>query len=232
MTTEQLRSQLFSLAEPAYQAFSSSLLPGVSGVLGVRLPVCRKIARQLGKDGWQDWLEEFFALPDPFFEEAMIAGMTIALTPMDPEERIRLIRRFLPRIQNWSVCDTFCGSLKDARLYPQLYWTFLSEFFTASEPYYQRFALVMGLSHFVTPAYLEPFLARIDAFSHPDYYAQMAAAWALSICFIQFPEETLPHLLNSPLDNFTYNKALQKICDSFRVSPETKAQIRALRRKK
>ena len=98
MTTEQLRSQLFSLAEPAYQAFSSSLLPGVSGVLGVRLPVCRKIARQLGKDGWQDWLEEFFALPDPFFEEAMIAGMTIALTPMDPEERIRLIRRFLPRI--------------------------------------------------------------------------------------------------------------------------------------
>ena len=53
-----------------------------------------------------------------------------------------------------------------------------------------------------------------------------------SICFIQFPEETLPHLLNSPLDNFTYTKALQKICDSFRVSPETKAQIRALRRKK
>ena len=77
MTTEQLRSQLFSLAEPTYQAFSSSLLPGVSGVLGVRLPVCRKIARQLGKDGWQDWLEEFFALPDPLFEEAMIAGMTI-----------------------------------------------------------------------------------------------------------------------------------------------------------
>ena len=34
----EIRKRLLDLAEPEYQKFSSSLLPGVENVLGVRLP--------------------------------------------------------------------------------------------------------------------------------------------------------------------------------------------------
>ena len=43
--------------------------------------------------------------------------------------------------------------------------------------------------------------------------------------------ETLAYLRDSRLDDWTYNKALQKITESYRVSPEGKAQIRAMKRK-
>jgi hypothetical protein len=58
----------------------------------------------------------------------------------------------------------------------------------------------------------------------------MAVAWAVSVCFVRFPEKTLPYLLACSLDDDTYHKALQKITESARVSGEMKAEIRKLRR--
>ena len=48
--------------------------------------------------------------------------------------------------------------------------------------------------------------------------------------FIEFPEKTLSMLRNGRLDDFTYNKTLQKITESLRVDPETKKMIKGLRR--
>ena len=59
----------------------------------------------------------------------------------------------------------------------------------------------------------------------------MGAAWALSIYFVHFPEQVMEYLRDSRLDDWTYNKALQKITESFRVDREIKARIRSMRRK-
>ena len=50
----------------------------------------------------------------------------------------------------------------------------------------------------------------------------MAVAWAISVCFVKYRKLTIEYLNNSNLDNFTYNKALQKIRESNRVSKEDK----------
>ena len=42
-----LRDQLLELQEPKYMKFTAALMPGVENVLGIRLPVLRKIARQI-----------------------------------------------------------------------------------------------------------------------------------------------------------------------------------------
>ena len=48
---------------------------------------------------------------------------------------------------------------------------------------------------------------------------------------MKFPKETMLLLKENRLDDFTYNKALQKITESFRVSPEDKDIIRDMKRK-
>ena len=164
------------------------------------------------------------------YRAAYASRLNIAAAPIPLAERLERIRRFVPRIENWSVCDSFCASLKEAAVFPAEYWAFLQEFFASRKEFALRFALVMATDHFVTPAYLDRVLERIDGFSHPGYYARMAAAWALSVCFVKFPEEVFPRLPTSRLDDFTYNKALQKICESRQVTPETRHRIRALRR--
>ena len=43
--------------------------------------------------------------------------------------------------------------------------------------------------------------------------------------------KTLPYLRNNSLDDFTYNKALQKIIESNRIDNDTKALIRSMKRR-
>ena len=93
-----------------------------------------------------------------------------------------------------------------------------------------RFGIVMLLDHFITDTYIDEVLQVLDEVSHDGYYVKMAVAWAISVCYVKFEKETMALLLDNALDDFTYNKSLQKITESFRVSKEDKARIRKMKR--
>ena len=228
---EDTRRALQALAEPEYRDFSAGLLPGTENILGVRLPALRRMAKQIVREDWAAWLEEFDREGERSFEETMLAGMVIGGAAMAVEERFERIRGFLPRVDNWSVCDSLCASIREAETHREAYWAFLEDYFSAEEEFSQRFALVMATGHFLTPEYIARVLDRLDGFRHPGYYAKMAAAWALSICYVKFPEETFPRLCQSGFDDFTFGKALQKICESRRVDDAARAKIRSLKRR-
>ena len=60
---------------------------------------------------------------------------------------------------------------------------------------------------------------------------KMAVAWAVSVCYVKFPEKTEKFLLKNTLDDFTHNKAIQKIRESYRVSKEEKERLNQWKRK-
>ena len=225
---QNLTERLMELSDPKYRDFHSKLLPGTDNVIGVRTPDLRKLAKEITKGDWETFLEKN---DRTWYENDILQALVTASAKMEPEERLRRVREFLPRIENWAVCDIFCGSLKDAEKYPELYWEFLKPYFQSEKPYEIRFAVVMLLSHFVKKEYLQDAFAYFDGIHMDHYYVRMAVAWAVSIYFVHFPEETFRYLRKNQLDDWTYNKALQKIIESYRVSPETKTQIRAMKRK-
>ena len=225
---QKVQYRLRELAEPSLQTFASTIIPGAVNILGVRTPKLRALAHEICRDDWRAWLS--LATEDSH-EEIVLQAMIICEARMEPEERLELVRSFIPKITNWATCDVFCGGLKDARKYPERYWDFIQPYLNDSREFYIRFGVVMMLAHFVTEPYLERILSLLDGIRHDGYYVKMAVAWALSACFIKFPERTLKYLKNNHLDDETFNKALQKIIDSFRVDRETKDVIRALRRK-
>lgn len=63
-----------------------------------------------------------------------------------------------------------------------------------------------------------------------EYYVQMAEAWLISYLGIYAPEKTLEYLKECPLKYNIAGKAIQKICDSFRVNNEWKARFREVRK--
>ena len=67
-----VKAQLLELAEPNYQQFTARLLPGVSNILGVRLPILRKIAKQIAKENWREFLKQD---DEVYFEEVMLKGI-------------------------------------------------------------------------------------------------------------------------------------------------------------
>ncbi|WP_418409549.1 DNA alkylation repair protein [Alistipes sp.] len=222
-----LRDQLLELCEPKYMKFTSALMPGVENVLGIRLPLLRKIAREIAAGDWRAYLAQ---AGDFYFEERMLQGMVISYARCDPAEKLEHVTRFIPKIDNWAVCDCFCWRLKAAERQPM--WEFIRPRFRSEAEYEVRFAVVMALGNFVDQAHIEDLLQLLDGIRHEAYYARMGVAWAVSVCYIKFPERTHAWLESCSLDDWTFNKSLQKIVESYRVSDAAKQEIRAMKRRK
>lgn len=224
-----VKQKLLEKAEEKYRKFSQSLIPNIDSVLGVRLPVLRKIAKEIYKsDNWKDFLKQN---DFEYMEEVMLQAMVIGLVKDSPENILAMVKDFVPKINNWSVCDCFCTGLKFTQKHKKLVWDFIQPYFKSCEEYNIRLAYVMLLEYFVDENYIDECLKCIDEFKDDRYYAQMACAWALSICYIKFPEKTLKYLKKSKLDNWTFNKGIQKICESLRVDKSAKTMLKCLKRR-
>ena len=223
-----LRRQLFDLSEPTYQQFSASLIPHCHNMIGVRIPTLRKIAKKIAKESPYDYLAN---APEDYFEELMLKGLVIGYLPCDLELLLQEIACFVPKINNWSICDSFCSSLKRVNEAPDRFWRFIQPYFKSTRPFEIRFAIVMSLNYYIDDTHLLANFSIFEKIQSEDYYVKMAIAWAISICFIRFPEQTTQFLTNTSLEIETYNKALQKICESQRIDATTKASVKAMKRK-
>lgn len=278
MQTEMLsfiRNSLIEMAEPEYQRFTASLLPGVDNILGVRLPKLRKFAGQISRQYNIEYIETALSCADSedmnrdteniseeFMEEVLLQGMVIGRlkaakknTSHKRKDTISIIqiqdyiKRYVPKILNWSTCDSFCAGLKVTKEYPEQMWSFLQTYLLSERAYDVRFGIVMIINYYIQDSYLEKDMElfdRIGTFwngaeyvseSSQDYYVKMALAWAISICYVHDEEKMMQYLqerYEKPeiLDDFTYNKALQKIVESRCVSLEKKAEIKLMKRKK
>lgn len=222
-----IKLRLMELAEPTYQAFTSKLIPGVDNILGVRLPALRKMAKEIAK---QDPLAYLKEATEDTHEEVMLQGMVIGCINSDIDTVLSLVAEFIPKINNWSVCDSFCAGLKITKKYKEQMWQFIMPYLKEDKEYYVRFAVVMLLNYYVDEEHVDTALMALDAIKQEAYYVKMAVAWAISIYYIKLPNQTMEYLKQNTLDDFTYNKALQKITESLIVDKETKQIIRAMKR--
>lgn len=228
MTSEEITERLYALREEDYRRFQSTLLPGVEHILGVRLPHLRALAKKIARQ--PDWRELLAGIPRESFEQTMLQGMVIGCLQAPPKELLALAADFVPNISNWSLCDSFCSGFKLAVTHPADVWAFILPYFEDTREYHVRFGVVMLLFYFLTDEYLERSLTLLGCCRHEGYYAKMAVAWAVSIAYVRFPARVYEYLAHCPLDDFTYNKALQKITESRCVSAEQKALIGKMRR--
>ncbi len=249
---KEIRDRLNKMSDADYVKFSASLIPasGRGTMLGVRLPALRDYAKELSKG---DWRQELSYEEDLYFEETMLRGMILGYACQDIEELFACLKDFIPRVQNWSVCDSVCSGLKLVEKYPEKTWDFLQPYLKSGEEFPCRVGLIMLLNHFVklgedkkkisrkrsvtmadlqgqeeTGGYLEPILQALDREFTEGYYAQMAAAWLLAELFVTYPVRTLRGLRELHLDAFTRKKAVQKIRESRIPDKEVKAYLREM----
>lgn len=231
MYTEQdythLKERLMSLADEKYKEFHSGLIPGAGQIIGVRAPELRRLAKELSKDDFRGYLS--VARCDTH-EEKQLQGLVIGGAKMEIEERIGYIQLFVPKIDNWAICDTFVSSLKSTTRHAGRVREAIEPYLRSDAEYTLRFGLVMLLSYYVTPESIDDTLEQLRRVRHEAYYVKMAAAWALAECFTKQRDKTLPLIQSNDLEIWIHNKGIQKICESFRVSDEDKAMLRAMKR--
>lgn len=222
---QDIRKELFSLADEKYKEFHGGLCPGVNNIIGVRVPALRSLAKKIIKEDWRKYLKE---AEDQYYEEVMLQGMVIGLAKMDIEERLTYLAGFIPKIDNWAVCDVTCAGLKSTAKNLKKVWEFLQKYLNSDKEFEVRFAVVIILDYYIQEEYIYRVFEKLDSVHHEAYYVKMAVAWAVSICYIKYPEKTYSYLESCKLDNFTFNKAIQKIRESYRVPKEDKENLKKM----
>ena len=223
-----IQQQLFELQDLKYRDFHAKLVPGmnVNDIIGVRTPELRKFAKQLAKD---ERVGDFLAvLPHRYLDEMNLHGFIISELK-DYNECLEEIERFLPYVNNWATCDllspkAFKQKKNRVRLIEDIKCWMASD-----EPFIIRFGIEMLMSFYLDEDFKPEYLKWVSDIRHEHYYVKMMVAWYFATALAKQWESTLPYIVESTLEKWTHNKAIQKAVDSYRITPEQKELLKSYR---
>lgn len=225
--TVDYRTMLNSAAESRLSEFNSKLIPGKERILGVRMPVIRRIAMDVVKDDWKQILD----LSPEYLEEEILKGIIIATAPIPVEERISASKDFIPTIDNWAVCDSFCCSWKFEKEESQRAWDFLSSYMESGREFDMRASVISRMWLFRDEIHCRQLMEDLVTHDNSGYYYRMGCAWAVSTIFSEYPHLAEDLLKSNRLEPWTHNMAIQKIRESLKTSKEDKARLQLMKRR-
>lgn len=226
MTYDEVKTALSREIDDKYQVFVSKAIPTDRPILGIRIPTVRKIARSVPKAEIENILKKV----PVSLEELLLRGFLIAR--LDYNEMLQHFNSQVALINDWCSCDTFCASLKPLikKHRQEFFDQKIDPLLKQKGEFKVRVGLVLLLGY-VSPDYLNVIFDRAESLKNrEEYYIKMAVAWLIAECFIKYPEETLSYLKVSKLERWTFNKAISKICDSYRVEPDAKTYLKTLKK--
>ena len=229
MNNKEIRLRLESLAEETYKEFSQSLIPGSREILGVRIPALRLLAKEMAKGNWQDYLNNAV---DDSFEEVNLQGFVIGYAKADWNTLLPYVKVYVEKINDWSLCDGFCATLKIVRKYKAQCKCLLHSYAEIDADFKQRFVAVILMNYYLEDSDIDETLMILDGLKNQGYYCKMGVAWAIATAMAKQREVTMEYFLSErcTLDDFTYNKAIQKMIESYRISEEDKNFLRTQKR--
>lgn len=222
----EIRQYLWEQQDQKYAEFQRKLIPTVEGdtIIGVRTPVLRTYAKTLSKRA--DVGEFLEALPHEYFEENQLHAFLLSVEK-DFDLCVQRLQIFLPYVDNWATCDRM--SPKIFKKNRQRLLTYIDSWLVSDHTYTVRYGIGMLMEHFLGEDFLVSYCEKVAAVRSEEYYVNMMVAWYFATALAKQPEAALPYLENRRLDIWTHNKAIQKACESYRISGEMKEYLKTLK---
>ena len=224
-----IKEELEKNIDLKYQEFNQKLCPDTNKkLLGIRIPVLRKISEKIIADNPEEYLKN---VSNEYLEEILLEGFVIAGLKIDIRDKLKLMEKYIPKMDSWIVTDTVCPSLKPKKDELSIVWEFIGKYLKSEKEFELRFAVIMMLDYFVSDDYVDKVIQILDKIKTDKYYVQMAIAWCLAEIGIKYNEKAMKYLSEkNNLDNFTYNKTLQKMRESYRIDKEQKILLKKMKR--
>ena len=227
-------------------------------VMGLHSPEIKAVAKQLSREGGKvvmpdgmrkicvngaEVIRAFEAVPSESlcYEETVIWGYLINLEKCSLDERLAMLGRYVPVLDNWAVCDSYCAHAKwMAHADKEALWAFLERWFDSEREFEVRFAVVVAMCYFLNEEWLDKVYERINSLyfgcikskyktvkgkpkvdqqgtvqGAEPYYVRMGVAWLLATALAKFPEQTKAFVRSSNLPADVVKLYIRKARESF-----------------
>lgn len=219
---------LYSFQDIKYRDFHKKLTL-TDNLIGIRTPELKRIAKSIARSDYKT----FFKLNrHELYEENVIHGLVLGYLKLEFNDLKPFIEEFLPFIDNWAVCDITAANLDiyKRNKTKDICFNEIKKYIKDNNPWINRFGYVLLLDYFIEEEYMDEIFNLCQDYKD-EYYVKMAIAWLISICYVKYKGRTLTFLKNNKLDDWTYNKSIQKIIESTRISKEDKNLLKGMKRK-
>lgn len=225
-------------------------------VLGLHSPEMKQTAKLISRSGCdivmpdgshrtcstgREVIRHFESAPSSLcYEETVIWGFLINLEKCTLEERMAMLEHYVPVLDNWAVCDSYCANAKwMARTDKETLWTFLQRYFHSEHEFEVRFAIVAAMTYLLKDEWLERVFQQLDRLDFTrivskytaikgkpktaqqgtapgatPYYVRMAVAWLLATTLAKFPEQTRAFARSSRLPDDVIRLYVRKARES------------------
>lgn len=225
---ENITAQLMSNSSTGQVSYYNKVIPESKPSIGVKIPILRKMAKEIAKGDYKYFVKYY---PCDYFEQETLKAFVIGYAKDDLEEILGIAEEFIPTIHDWSVNDSFCQNFTIARKYRKEVFEWLTQYINSENEFEQRVVAVLLMSHFLVDDYYAQVLDIMEKLDNPAYYTKMGVAWCVATAYAKYPKQTMEFLKKGNLDDWTYNKSIQKMIESYRVSDDDKAVLRTMKRK-
>lgn len=228
MKYEDFINELYSLQDLKYKDFNSKIVVS-DKVIGVRTPELKRIAKTIARSDYDSFIKNN---KHEYYEEILVHGLVLGYLKLDFDKLKCYIDNFLPLIDNWAVCDMTAANLKifKRNKTKDICFKEIKKYIENDNPWINRFGYILLLDYYIEEEYISEIFKLCNNYKD-HYYVKMGIAWLISVCYIKYKGRTLTYLKSNNLDDWTYNKAIQKIIESNRVGEDDKKILRGMKRK-
>lgn len=218
---------LFNNQDLKYRDFTSRSIPNISSdkIIGVRLPVLRKVAKEIVN---YDYIDEFLnELPHKYHEENLLHGIILSIKYKDIDILLDKLDKFLVYADNWIITDTISPKL--FKKYPDKVYDKIKIWVSSNNEYVIRFGVVSLLQFYLDDEFRLEELELVNGINSDYFYVNMAIAWFYSFALIKQYASTIKYFEDKKLDKWIHNKSIQKACESYRIDDLKKEYLRNLK---
>ena len=222
---EAVRARLLALQDEKNAPFMAKLVPTLppERVLGVRMPDCRSLARELCRE---PDIGLFLAdLPHRYLDENNLHAL-ILNEEKDYAAAVAALDAFLPYVDNWATCDALRP--KAFKKHPVTLPDECRRWMKSGETYTVRFSIEMLMTHYLDADFHPEYLEEVSIIKSNEYYVNMMIAWYFATALAKQYEAAVPYIEQRRLAPWTHNKTIRKAIESCRVAENHKAYLRTL----
>ena len=218
MNYETFIQTLKENSNKTYDQFNNTIVNSGVPTIGCAIPFMRKLAKNFS-------LDEVESMPiHAFYEVDLLRGIVVSNCKLPFAEKSAHLLQFAKNIENWAVCD--CSTVKVPKTERKEYFEFFISLLPNEKPFVCRYGVVNLLSNYLDDEHIDKVFAALKTITQwGSYYVDMAVAWLVATAMAKCRDATVAYMegeAKQVLNKFAYNKALQKMRESYRVSPDDK----------